>query len=99
MSHASQARWLRPPGHGPPSAPSIHVSSRAKPELGRSFRSALRSQAQDLNHGLQRCWWPQVPREREGDEVMSTHRNYKKILGDWQVLYDNLTPRLNDMPL
>jgi len=27
------------------------------------------------------------------------NRNYKKILGDWQVLYDNLTPRLNDMPL
>jgi len=30
---------------------------------------------------------------------MTNHRNYKKILGDWQVLYDNLTPRLNDMPL
>ncbi len=30
---------------------------------------------------------------------MANHRNYKKILGDWQVLYDNLTPRLNDMPL
>ncbi len=27
------------------------------------------------------------------------NRNYKKILGDWQVLYDNLTPRLTDMPL
>jgi hypothetical protein len=39
-----------------------------------------------------------APREREGDEVMA-NRNYKKILGDWQVLYDNLTPRLNDMPL
>jgi hypothetical protein len=30
---------------------------------------------------------------------MANHRSYKKILGDWQVLYDNLTPRLNDMPL
>jgi hypothetical protein len=27
-----------------------------------------------------------------------SHRNYKKTLGDWQVLYDNLTPRLPDMP-
>jgi hypothetical protein len=27
------------------------------------------------------------------------NRNYKKTLGDWQVLYDNLTPRLTDMPL
>jgi len=30
---------------------------------------------------------------------MTNHRNYKKILGDWQVLYDNLAPRLTDMPL
>ena len=27
------------------------------------------------------------------------NRNYKKILGDWQVLYDNLASRLTDMPL
>lgn len=27
-----------------------------------------------------------------------SNRNYKKTLGDWQVLYDNLTPRLPDMP-
>src|SRR4051812_36340480 len=37
------------------------------------------------------------PRERERTAIMPT-RNYKKILGDWQVLHDNLTPRLTDMP-